>query len=594
MEAQAAMPEHENTYVNTGNQRMDILGVALTQLGYEETGNNDTKYGTWCGLPYNPWCAMFVTWCARQADIPTDVLKRSAKADPRQGYFDISCFNSSQRTPAPGDLFFTYGNTHVGLVYYVEGDHFYTIEGNSNPDHSTEGYCVISNKRELSGFKFASPDYKGGDKAHTYMLKQEAAHPHKTYYECTVCGGTHYTGNTVCIHTCSSCFSCGCSTGSAGYYLCSIKDGVASVRPGHVSSVNDKTRLGYIGDGMVVYVHGMSNGYAYIEYDNLRGHVFSKYLTPYYPAPDAPTISSEQPLYRVGTNVTLSWNSPAHTEEFLLRIYRDGNLHLETKTTNNQYILENAPVGEYTAQILAGNKTGSSKAGQCSFSIRGTYQISYDSLGGSNTPEPQTQTIGEPITLSDRVPTREGFEFLGWSGNSSGKFADHLPGDSVTGTDDLKLYAVWKEQSATVSQLSIHKPASRLHFLVGEALDTTGLTLQVTYSDGSGHLITAGFTTSGFSSAETGNKTVTVTFGNISVSYDVQVVEHIPGDINKDIKVNRDDVVLLLWHINFPTEYPIDVPADFTKDGITNRDDVVKLLWHVNFPSEFPLDLPSE
>lgn len=588
------MLEYENTYVNTGNQRKDILGVALTQIGYEETGNNDTKYGTWYGLPYNPWCAMFVTWCARQADIPTDVLKRSAKADPRQGYFDISCFDSSQKIPSPGDLFFTYGNTHVGLVYYVEGDYFYTIEGNSNPNLSTEGYCVVTNKRELSGYKYASPAYKGGDKEHTYELKQEAEHPHKTYYECTTCGDTSYTGNTVCIHTCSSCFSCGCSTESAGYYLCSIKDGVASVRPGHVSSVNDQTRLGYIGDGMVVYVHGMSNGYAYIEYDNLRGHVLSKYLSKYYPAPDTPTVSTDQQIYRVGTNVTLRWNSPAYTEEFLLRIYRDGSLHQQAKTTNNQFVLENAPAGEYTAQLLAGNQTGSSKAGQCSFSIRGTYQISYESLGGSNAPEPQIQTIGEPLTLSDKVPTRDGFEFLGWSGSSDGKFVDHLPGDSLTGTDDLTLYAVWKSPSATVSQLSIEKSAIRRYFLMGEELDTEGLTLKVNYSDGSGHLVKSGFTTEGFSSDTLGTKTVTVTFQNMSVPYEIEIIDYIPGDINQDKKVNRDDVILLLWHINFADEYPIHVPADYTGDGKTDRDDVIKILWHVNFPNEFPLDLPSE
>ena len=59
------VPTFENTYVNTGIQRLDILGVALTQMDYMEGNNNDTKYGTWYGLPYNPWCAMFITWCAR-------------------------------------------------------------------------------------------------------------------------------------------------------------------------------------------------------------------------------------------------------------------------------------------------------------------------------------------------------------------------------------------------------------------------------------------------------------------------------------------------------------------------------------------------
>lgn len=34
---------YENTYKNTGNQRADIIGVALTQKGYKEGNNNSTK-----------------------------------------------------------------------------------------------------------------------------------------------------------------------------------------------------------------------------------------------------------------------------------------------------------------------------------------------------------------------------------------------------------------------------------------------------------------------------------------------------------------------------------------------------------------------
>ena len=38
---------YENTYSNTGNMRNDIIGVALTQVGYTEGANNYTKYGVW-------------------------------------------------------------------------------------------------------------------------------------------------------------------------------------------------------------------------------------------------------------------------------------------------------------------------------------------------------------------------------------------------------------------------------------------------------------------------------------------------------------------------------------------------------------------
>ena len=114
----AAAQEYENTYVNTGNQRKDIIGVALTQLDYSEGTNNDSKYGTWFGTANLDWCGAFVTWCARQAEVSEEILARCAIADPNPGYYDIPYYTSDVYTPQPGDLFFTKHYSHVGLVYY--------------------------------------------------------------------------------------------------------------------------------------------------------------------------------------------------------------------------------------------------------------------------------------------------------------------------------------------------------------------------------------------------------------------------------------------------------------------------------------------
>ncbi len=68
--------DHVNTYVNTGNQRNDIVGVAKTQVGYKEGSDGGTKYGAWW-MEYNglgasaislQWCSLFVLWCANQAN----------------------------------------------------------------------------------------------------------------------------------------------------------------------------------------------------------------------------------------------------------------------------------------------------------------------------------------------------------------------------------------------------------------------------------------------------------------------------------------------------------------------------------------------
>lgn len=65
--------------------------------------------------------------------------------------------------------------------------------------------------------------------------------------------------------------------------------------------------------------------------------------------------------------------------------------------------------------------------------------------------------------------------------------------------------------------------------------------------------------------------------------------ESVTGDINTDNAVNKDDAILLLRHVVFPTDYPISVNGDINKDGKVNKDDAIYLLRHVVFPSDYPL-----
>ena len=203
---------YENTYTNTGNMRDDIIGVALTQVGYTEGDNNYTKYGVWYGQPNSPWCGMFVSWCANQAGIPTSVLKRTGIANPSN--FGLSYKSGTEYTPQKGDLFFKKNFSHVGLVYYTEGAYFYTLEGNT----STSGYdgtSVMIRKRKISDFYFSTPNYSGsgssGGCSHNYETKVEADHPHKEFKACTKCGNKSYTGNKFTEDDCKTCIQEACS-----------------------------------------------------------------------------------------------------------------------------------------------------------------------------------------------------------------------------------------------------------------------------------------------------------------------------------------------------------------------------------------------
>ena len=58
--------------------RNKIVEIAQKEIGYKEGKNNDTKYGNWYGLPNQPWCAMFISWCANRSGIPTNIIPKFA------------------------------------------------------------------------------------------------------------------------------------------------------------------------------------------------------------------------------------------------------------------------------------------------------------------------------------------------------------------------------------------------------------------------------------------------------------------------------------------------------------------------------------
>ena len=157
-----ASAAYENTYKNTGDQRADIIGVALTQVGYIEESGGVTKYGQWFGRPTADWCGIFISWCAAQAGIPTSVLRKNGLASP-SGFGFSTYYSGSQYTPKPGDLFFTPsrsgGFSHAGIVYYVDGEYFYTLEGNTWVGSSPHG--VMTKQRVLRDYVFVSPNYNG-------------------------------------------------------------------------------------------------------------------------------------------------------------------------------------------------------------------------------------------------------------------------------------------------------------------------------------------------------------------------------------------------------------------------------------------------
>lgn len=160
------------------DMRQNIVNVALSQVGYHEGnsiadlgggnsyGNADyTEYGYYYGTAvlgnqrgyFLPWCALFVTWCARMAGIPTDILNSSpiAYAGASRG-FRVPCYPyTSYADLQPGDLVFLeynndgYGFDHVGLVWKVDDTYIYTVDGNYSRGVSDKARYRRSDGRDV-------------------------------------------------------------------------------------------------------------------------------------------------------------------------------------------------------------------------------------------------------------------------------------------------------------------------------------------------------------------------------------------------------------------------------------------------------------
>ena len=75
-----------------------------------------------------------------------------------------------------------------------------------------------------------------------------------------------------------------------------------------------------------------------------------------------------------------------------------------------------------------------------------TYNIDYDANGGDidSVPISQTKTKGKGLKLSIIVPTRDGYEFVGWNTKADGSGVDYSPGVSYLVNESNTLYAQWR------------------------------------------------------------------------------------------------------------------------------------------------------
>ncbi len=198
-----------------------------------------------------------------------------------------------------------------------------------------------------------------------------------------------------------------------------------------------------------------------------------------------------------------------------------------------------------------------------------TYTVSYNANGGTGAPSSQTKSYGVALTLSTAKPTRNGYTFLGWATSSTATTATYQPGGSFTVNANTILYAVWKT-SKTLSNISVISKPTKTVYSVGETLNTAGLKLKLTYSDGSTETVSSGFTTAGFDSSVAGTKTVTVSYGGKSTAFTVTVKGNNPTLRLTDATVAKGNTVTIDLAIeNNPGFCALAIAIDYNSKYLT-------------------------
>ena len=132
-----------------------IIEVAKKEIGtIEGPKDNETKYGAWMKVNFQPWCQSFVSWCAFTAGVSKFPKSASTVAASDQFKKENRWADARNDDPTPGDwIYFDFPDdgvnriSHVGLCIKNNGDGtIQVIEGNTSGtakgDQRNGGMCV--------------------------------------------------------------------------------------------------------------------------------------------------------------------------------------------------------------------------------------------------------------------------------------------------------------------------------------------------------------------------------------------------------------------------------------------------------------------
>ncbi len=456
----------------TGNQITDLIAVAASQLGYHESNStndlsgtgtgtgNCTEYGRFNGSNGYAWCASFVSWCFRKANIPTSIMPTSSGV----GKLRLSVYNNgatwhsvnSGYYPKTGDLVL-YESMGGGYSYYQyakrdangvpsSSSHVGIVVSDFNP--STQTYCVI--------------DGNGTEGSVKYLTNQ------KLYM-----GG--YTKDGSTINRIQGFVTPAYTTGSGASYNGSTVDTSLTVT---LTVPTDPTYL------------------AKQSVSNTNATVVCRVSKP------------------VGSSITTSGLILSAADGTVIKDYSEKVTNVGASTTvfhswydiNKELGVTLSPGTTYRYRFYAVVNGKTFYGNTYSFQTTGsapTYTLNFDPAGGTVSPTSKN-VVGNATAGDLPIPTRSGYEFLGWyTSNGSIYSANTI----VTG--NLSLTARWSQEEDleedtppeelirliytdplnSRDQVELTKNEPKLHIKIEKPAGAVVSYFQVAYFDANGTLL---------------------------------------------------------------------------------------------------------
>ena len=176
--------------------------------------------------------------------------------------------------------------------------------------------------------------------------------------------------------------------------------------------------------------------------------------------PPTPTSLSVSSITQTSAN--LSWAfSGGSVQGYRVEVRgSSGNLvKSENVSSKNYNVTGLSPETNYYFRVYAySHGAESAWSNNSSFSTAATtvttYTITYNANSGSGAPTAQTKTQNVTLTLSNTIPTRSGYIFLGWATSSTATSAQYQSGGNYTNNASIILYAVWQSNNTTAPIIS--------------------------------------------------------------------------------------------------------------------------------------------